>query len=415
MKKATKKGAPTGTDDVATSPQDAAPDVIAEESAAAAVAPEPAAEPVIDDPVILAEPAPEPQPDPVIEDTPPADEPVAPVAAPVSVAEPARRSVVLPALLGGVLAAGIGFATAQFIRPEGWPFPGQGGGLEQKLAEQAQTIADLQARLDAVAAPPAPDLSGIEAKLAQSETALSDLAARLSAVESEPAQTGPAVDLTPLMAEIDALKAAMAERPAIAEEVSAQIEAAQVAAEQKLAEAEAQAAAMRAEAEKLAQRAAGQAALAKLIVAADGGQPLAGPVGELRAAGVDLPDALVVAEAGVVPTLDALQAAFPLAARAALATAERNGAEGGIGDRLTAFLLNQTNARSLEPREGDDPDAVLSRAEAAVNANDLPGALALIGQLPTEAQAEMTDWVALATARLDVMQAISALGASLAE
>jgi hypothetical protein len=58
------------------------------------------------------------------------------------------------------------------------------------------------------------------------------------------------------------------------------------------------------------------------------------------------------------------------------------------------------------PREGDDPDAILSRVQAAVSSGDLETALAEISALPEGAQAEMADWIADAEARSAVTAAL---------
>ena len=69
--------------------------------------------------------------------------------------------------------------------------------------------------------------------------------------------------------------------------------------------------------------------------------------------------------------------------------------------------------RSLAPREGDDPDAILSRAQAAVTAGEIEGALAEIVMLPPDGQSAMTDWVTAARARLDALAAASGLAETL--
>jgi len=76
-------------------------------------------------------------------------------------------------------------------------------------------------------------------------------------------------------------------------------------------------------------------------------------------------------------------------------------------------LQRQLGARSVEPREGNDPDAILSRAEAALINGHLPQALAEIAALPDEAQAEMGNWVTLATIRAAALSAAAALAQSL--
>ncbi|MFB1024955.1 MAG: hypothetical protein QMC33_06380, partial [Octadecabacter sp.] len=64
---------------------------------------------------------------------------------------------------------------------------------------------------------------------------------------------------------------------------------------------------------------------------------------------------------------------------------------------------------SSSPQEGAGPDAVLSRAEAAIKAGRVADALAELEALPEVARAEMTDWTARATQRADVLDAIATL------
>ena len=93
---------------------------------------------------------------------------------------------------------------------------------------------------------------------------------------------------------------------------------------------------------------------------------------------------------------------------AALKSSSANdGAMGVIGN----FLRVQTGARSVEPREGSDPDAVLSRADAAVKAGDIAGALEQIGALPQPGQDAMSGWVAQARTWVEANAALSALAA----
>jgi len=76
---------------------------------------------------------------------------------------------------------------------------------------------------------------------------------------------------------------------------------------------------------------------------------------------------------------------------------------------VMAFLQDQLGVRSVAPKDGNDADAVLSRAEAALKAGDLASAFAELDALPSEGQAEMTDWIALATRRAQALDALSAL------
>ena len=113
--------------------------------------------------------------------------------------------------------------------------------------------------------------------------------------------------------------------------------------------------------------------------------------------------------------LRAVAAAAPTyaAARAALAEANREASSGNVIGGLGAFLQNQVGGRSVVPREGDDPDAVLSRVGAAVDAGDLSTALTEIEILPEGARALLADWVAQVQTRADADAALADLAASL--
>src|SRR5690606_16625940 len=106
-------------------------------------------------------------------------------------------------------------------------------------------------------------------------------------------------------------------------------------------------------------------ALSRIETAMDSGAGYASAIADLRQLGITVPEPLIAAAETGVPTQPALEARFPEAARAALAAA-RSADAGGEGGGFGAFLKTQLGARSLEPREGTDPDAILSRAEAAL-------------------------------------------------
>jgi hypothetical protein len=111
-----------------------------------------------------------------------------------------------------------------------------------------------------------------------------------------------------------------------------------------------------------------------------------------------------------VATDAALLAAFPDAARAALAAVAAEEAQGGgWSDRALAFLQMQTGARSVTEREGTGPDAVLSRAEAALREGRLADAVAEVTTLPPAAQAPLADWLAQAGTTLAARAALAGL------
>lgn len=289
-------------------------------------------------------------------------------------------------LLGGVVAAGVGVAAAPYVLPPSW-FAPEESGFDAALAAQDAKLTALRADLDGVQSPP--DLSGELEELSATLTALSgqiaDLEGRIGALESRPAAQGGGVPA----AEIDALRASLAAQAAEVEALRAAADAQETAARDSAV------ATLR------------RAALLQVRTALDSGSDFAPALSDLRETGAEVPDALAnQAETGV-PTLTALIETFPDAARAALAAAraESGDAVAGVG----GFLKSQLGIRSLSPQVGDDPDAVLSRAEAAVTEGRLGDAMAEIEALPEAARAPLLEWVAQATRRQEALDAAEAL------
>ena len=274
-------------------------------------------------------------------------------------APPAKRGGFLGLLLGGAIAAGAGFGLAQYV-PGGWPVADTSA-LQAALDAQSKDIATLQAQL-AEATKMAPRLAALESAptfdLGPLSEAVAGLTERVAAIESLPqdgSSASPAAiaalsaQVSKLQTELAALKSqpATGNAPALAAE-----------AEARLKEAEAQATQMKAEAEALTRAATARAALGRLQSALDTGAPFAAILPDL---GTDVPEALAAhAETGL-PSLKNLQETFPEAARTALEAALRADMGESWTERATSFLRNQTGARSLTPREGTDPDAILSR------------------------------------------------------
>jgi hypothetical protein len=300
----------------------------------------------------------------------------------------------LPLALGGLLAGVIGFAVAKYTAPQ------PDNTLANQVATQANAIAALEER---VANPPTVDLSVIETAQAALNASLADVTARVAMLEDRPAAIGGAVsvDTSQVQAEMDALRAQIAEMTG--------------AAQTELAEARAAAASIEQNAATAARNAAARAALARVQTALESGAPIGAALGDLEAAtGEAVPTALVAVQDGV-PTLAGLQDQFPDMARAALATARSEGVAGEEAGGIGAFIRNQFDVRSTTPQEGDSADATLSRAEAALRVGRLSDALAEISGLPEVARAEMSDWLALAEARADATAAVEVLSTSLSD
>lgn len=331
-----------------------------------------------------------------------------------------RKGGLFPMVLGGVIAAVLGYGAAQYSdvrlpflpQPEPDPFIAE---TRRALASQQDRLATLEEELsqtrDAVQgidlqpissglAGVEETLAGVEDRLAQTrdrvaafEDALAAVDNRLTEVEKEPMVEAVSPEaIAAYEREMEDLRGAIQQQR---EEVAAQ------SAEIERMAREAMTSEQNAEAQ--AQLAETRGALAELTALLQEGQPFSGPVATLRENDVTVPQALAETAEEGVPTLPALADAFPEAARMALRTA-RTGSEqqtGGVG----SFLRNQLGARSVQPREGDDPDAVLSRAEAAVTSGNLEAALSEIAALPDPAQDAMADWTAAAEARRDAQAA----------
>lgn len=324
----------------------------------------------------------------------------APAAAPV----PPKRGLVgaVAPVLGGVLAAGIGFATAQYIQPEGWSFPGTSAGIGDK---GMAVLTETGARLDRIEAALAERPSGTGADDA--------IAPQISALQE---QIGKIADQ---LAGIDARVTELAEAPAAA--ASGEAAAALKAYEDQIAQMREQNAELSASVQEVAQKAQAdigqamdraaqveaRAALMRIDAALADGAPFDSAMGQFGA--IEVPEALTAVAGKGVETLPELQDSFPAAARAALETALKEQAAGGVGDKFAAFLRSQLGVRSLTPKEGDDADAVLSRAEAALREGDIRAALSELDGLDDGARAEMAGWIDAARARADAVEAAQSL------
>lgn len=354
----------------------------------------------------------------------PDDAPVPPAPNPLAPAPQVTVQKVgfVPLVLGGVIAAALGFAAAWFY------FGQQDTALADQIAAQSTKITELETQIAALPTePPAPvDLSGIEASITQTNDSITALTARVdeigtgiatdvaafeervTAVERTPGVDGTlaATAIASWERELDTLRAEIAAQQdrmqGIATTAEADLEATRAASA--LVEQEAIAA---------AEQAIARAALARVQVALDSGAPFEAAMAALTDAGTEAPAALADVAADGVPTLSALNDGFAAAARAALAAARTSGEADVDSNPLTAFLRNQFDVRSVAPREGDDPDAVLSRAGAALAENNLADALAELESLPEVSRAEMSDWIGQAQARFAAMAAVDSLDQSM--
>lgn len=307
-------------------------------------------------------------------------------------AEPAPKSSILPMLLGGAVAAALGYGAHMLTQTAP---AADTSALQSELASLRATVQGLD-----IPAPFDPaDLQGQIATLAQSVAALESAAPAIdpetlavlstqvqAVVTSSAALT---TEMAALRADMDALQADMADLRDLAETRVT-------------------------EAESAVDAALARAGLDMVRAALDTGAPFGGAVAQIAQAGVAVPaDLAAIAGAGIV-TPDALIESFDAHARDALRASLTDLPATSTTERLGNFLRAQVGARSTAPRDGDDPDAILSRAGAAVQAGDFATALQELDALPEAGRAAMADWTRAATARAAALAALPDLTQAIA-
>jgi hypothetical protein len=305
-----------------------------------------------------------------------------------SVSKPASKTA-LTLLLGSVL----GVAIAALGYGAAVKFP-----LEQATtasAVDAVAYNELAAKLDAI------DLGALESRIAALESLTDPLAAELA---TETAARIDALELKlskqivngNLQAELEDIRQKLAQSdptPAIKSAIEAQMGAVQKTAQT-----------MAAEVAKAAEEAGHMAAMTLLQAALDTGAPYASVAQQ-----IDLPPALATHAQTGIPSLTALREGFPDAARLGLDAALKENMGQTWSERAANFLRSQTGARSLTPREGNDPDAILSRIDAGLMSADLQLVLAEIATLPADAQTAMQSWSDDVKLRAEALAAFSGL------
>jgi hypothetical protein len=215
-------------------------------------------------------------------------------------------------------------------------------------------------------------------------------------------------------AELDGLRAEVGTLQERVAGLSSQVGQAVQNAEREIESARTRVEAIRSEADTRLSAAESDASLALIRAAIESGAPFQAPLEALGGrAGVTVPQGLVAAAPTGVATMARLRDDFSDAAHAAIRSSIMAGAGDGLFARTRAFFGAQMASRSLTPQVGASPDAVLSRVEDRLRRDDLDGALAEAGQLPSEAQAEMGPWLAAARLRAGAVDGLSKLEAAL--
>ena len=254
----------------------------------------------------------------------------------------------------------------------------QTGGLDHALADVRQQVAAI----------PKPDLAPLDARIADVTTGLAALKTDVAAL--------PKVDLAPLDAKIDALDHRLA--PVEAEYATPKITANVTEARQEGSAAET--------------RAAPVAVVSQAILQAlDDGKGFMPEVAALESLGAD-PSQLAalrpVAATGAATKAD-LIAGFA-AVRDAMITAAAPIRTGTMFDRMMANAQSLVKVRAAGASPGNDPDAVVSRIDAALGAGDLKAALSDWTALPDASKAASAAWAGKLKARVLADSAARAIG-----
>lgn len=336
-----------------------------------------------------------------------------------------KKSGFMSTALGGVVAAALGFGAAQFtdiqlpFGPAAEPNPFEAE-ARTAIKTQGEQIATLVTQVDETKkavgiidlTPVTTSIAGIEDAISGTEATLKAMGdelagfdSRLTAIEKAPLSGAVSPEsIAAYERELDALRKSITDQQAALDAQKVEI--------QKMA---ADAVAAESNAKAQATLAASRAALAQVTSLVQSGKSFAEPLAVLGENGVAVPEALSAVAADGVPTLASLTTSFPDVARKALAVARKSGGDSGeeSGGGFASFLQSQLGARSVTPREGNDADAVLSRAEAAVKSGDLETATTELAALPEAALAELGDWLAQAALRKDALAAAATLAQEL--
>lgn len=304
--------------------------------------------------------------------------------------EPPRRSAT-PLVLAGILTAAIGFGAAWYLFSDGGPLAGN------RVATLETKVSDLETRLASAESSAKAAEDGLANTVSVDtvdavKTQVDTLSGTVTTLQNQ------VQDLRTRPPEADPAATAAYERElkAMREMIESEL--------QKVRDAQAEAAKTQEAAQKAGASAEVVKALTEIGNALDTGGSFGDQLDQIAGLDSSLPVDGLRPFADGVETMAALRDSFPDAARAAIA-AERSASNGGVA----GFLSGVLGLRSLEPKEGDSADAILSRAEASLKNGDLAGSLSELDALQAPAAQAMSDWRAAAERRLNALSAYNTL------
>jgi hypothetical protein len=157
--------------------------------------------------------------------------------------------------------------------------------------------------------------------------------------------------------------------------------------------------------------AAAALAAAQLVDASQGSKPFDRELAALRATTPGLPELTALtrlAQTGA-PSRTALAASFPPYAAKAARRARKPPEKADLGQRIAYLAAKVVTVRRVDETAGTSPDAILARAEQALEEGEVVSALKALDGLPPKAREALAPWREQAERRAQVDRQIAAL------
>ena len=159
------------------------------------------------------------------------------------------------------------------------------------------------------------------------------------------------------------------------------------------------------------QAAAAALAAAQLVDASQGSKPFDRELAALRATTPGLPElnALTRLAQSGAPSRTALAASFPPYAAKAARRAHKPPEKADLGQRIAYLAAKVVTVRRVDETQGTSPDAILARAEQALQEGEVVPALKALDGLPPKAREALAPWREQAEQRAQIDRQVAAL------
>jgi hypothetical protein len=264
--------------------------------------------------------------------------------------------------------------------------------------------ADMNSRITALSDQvTASDSGDIESRLTAVETQIAGIAAT---IDSLSAPTDGSVDVSGFQATIDGLKAQIETLSSKQGMIGQKIDDVAANTNRRVAEAQTKVAEVEENAASTISDITRAKAISDIAGALEAGGDFSAALTTLKDGGVTVPTELVELGAGV-PTFATLKADFSSAAHAGLKASIKGETSDNMSGKLVGFFKSQVTVRSLEPQEGENTDAVLSRIQGALDGENLADALQQAAGLNAASKSAMANWLSAAQTRQTAWDAVA--------